>query len=146
MSLPITLTQSLANDSGAQLEKPMSPTCMTSRVLSALWSPTPVWQLLYSCQAANITNAARVALGSPPAYRVRPTWYMPAQHSNSASAAVVVFIYRSEASTGFLLCGCAATIKSSFVGLALAPGIGNLKFGILGLWLPGIWYSILHAC
>jgi hypothetical protein len=46
----------------------------------------------------NITNAARVALGSPPAYRVRPTWYMPAQHSNSASAAVVAFIYRSEAS------------------------------------------------
>jgi hypothetical protein len=106
MSVTIILTHSLANDSRAQLEpwlgmsrpkREINVPNTTSRVLSALWSLAKsgnsgkVWQLL----PGNITNPVRVAVGSPPAYRARPTWDMPAQHSNSASAAVVS-IYTSE--------------------------------------------------
>ncbi len=63
----------------------------------------------------NIANPAGVAAGDPPQYRVRQKWDMPADHSNTAAAAVVSLHrakavrhtdYRKEASstlTTFLL-------------------------------------------
>jgi hypothetical protein len=48
-----------------------------------MWQQNPV----------NITNAADVAATDPPQYRARPTYDMPAAHSNTAAAAVCS-IYR----------------------------------------------------
>jgi hypothetical protein len=53
--------------------------------------PDIVWNMV----PGNITNAAGVAQGDPPRFRARPTWDMPAQHTNTAAAAVVS-IYRDE--------------------------------------------------
>jgi hypothetical protein len=94
MSAPIILTHSLANDSRAQLESWLEdvethainqfPQHDISDALS-LVVPDNVWQLV----PGNIINLGRVAAGSPPAYRARPTWDMPAQHTNNATAAVL---------------------------------------------------------
>jgi hypothetical protein len=94
MSVPITLNHSLANDSRAQLEPWLEDVetqarnqCPQHDITGALslMVPDKVWQFL----PGNITNPVRVAAGSSPVYRARPTWDMPVQHSNSASAAVV---------------------------------------------------------
>jgi hypothetical protein len=77
--------------------------------------PDKVWQLM----PGNITNPVHVAAGSPPAYRTRPTWDMPAQHANNAAAAVVS-IHRAEAvrHTDF-------SLASSALGKTLLASIGD---------------------
>ena len=124
MSAPIILTHSLANDSRAQLEpwledvetqaRNQCPQHDSTGALS-LVVPDEVWQLV----PGNITNPARVAAGSPPAYRARPTWDMPVQHANNAAAAVVS-IYRAEAvrHTDF-------SLASSSLSNALLASIGD---------------------
>jgi hypothetical protein len=97
------MTLELNSSLGSRMSRPKRETNVpntTSRVLSALWSLTTdkVWQLL----PGNITKPVRVAAGSPPAYRARPTWDMPVQHANNAAAAVVS-IYRAEAVAGRLV-------------------------------------------
>ena len=124
MSAPIILTHSLANDSRAQLEPWLEDVetqarnqCPQHDITGALSLVVPdeVWQIV----PGNITNPVRVAAGSPPAYRARPTWDMPAQHANNAAAAVVS-IYRAEAvrHTDF-------SLASSNLGKALLASIGS---------------------
>ncbi len=124
MSAPITLTHSLANDSRAQLEPWLEDVetqarnqCPQHDITGALSVVVPdkVWQLV----PGNITNPVRVTAGSPPVYRARPTWDMPAQHANNATAAVMS-IYRAEAlrHTNF-------SLASSNLGKALLASIGS---------------------
>ena len=94
MAASITLTKSLANDPRSELEpwledveKQAKNLCPQHDITGALSLVVPddVWNLL----PGNITNPVRVATGSPPTYRARPTWDMPVQHANNATAAVV---------------------------------------------------------
>ena len=86
-------TQTLANDSRAQLEPWLEEFETHARNLCAQHDPTGaltlvasdlVWQSI----PANQTSAVRIAAGDPP-FRDRPTWDQPAPHPNNAAAAVV---------------------------------------------------------
>ena len=95
MSAPQTFhpTQTLANDSRAQLEPWLEEFETHARNLCAQHDATGaltlvasdlVWQSI----PANQTSAVRIAAGDPP-FRDRPTWDQPAPHPNNAAAAVV---------------------------------------------------------
>ena len=95
MSAPQTFnpTQTLANDSRAQLEPWLEEFETYARNLCAQHDATGaltlvasdlVWQSI----PANQTSAVRIAAGDPP-FRDRPTWDQPAPHANNAAAAVV---------------------------------------------------------
>ena len=95
MSAPQTFhpTQTLANDSRAQLEPWLEEFETHARNLCAQHDATGaltlvasdlVWQSI----PANQTSAVRIAAGDPP-FRARPTWDQPAPHANNAAAAVV---------------------------------------------------------
>ncbi len=99
-----TLTHSLANDPRTHLEdwledaeaqaRHQCPQHDTAGALT-LVATDIVWRQL----PENIKNPTEVAASThPPQFRTRPTWDMPAPHSNSASAAVVS-IYREEATS-----------------------------------------------
>ena len=103
MAAPITLTKSLADDPRSELEpwleaveKQARNLCpqhdITGALSLSLVVPDEIWNLV----PGNIINPVRVATGSPPAYRARPTWDMPALQANNAAAAVVS-IYKAEA-------------------------------------------------
>jgi hypothetical protein len=86
-------TQTLANDSRAQLEPWLEEFETHARNLCAQHDATGaltlvasdlVWQSI----PANQTSAVRIAAGDPP-FRDRPTWDQPAPHPNNAAAAVV---------------------------------------------------------
>jgi hypothetical protein len=86
-------TQTLANDSRAQLEPWLEEFETHARNLCAQHDVTGaltlvasdlVWQSI----PANQTSAVRIAAGDPP-FRDRPTWDQPAPHPNNAAAAVV---------------------------------------------------------
>ena len=96
MSAPQTFnpTQTLANDSRAQLEPWLEEFETHARNLCAQHDATGaltlvasdlVWQSI----PANQTSAVRIAAGDAP-FRARPTWDQPAPHPNNAAAAVVV--------------------------------------------------------
>jgi hypothetical protein len=95
MSAPQTFhpTQTLANDSRAQLEPWLEEFETHARNLCAQHDATGaltlvasdlVWQSI----PANQTSAVRIAAGDAP-FRDRPTWDQPAPHPNNAAAAVV---------------------------------------------------------
>ena len=124
MAALITLTKSLADDPRSELEprledieKQARNLCPQHDITGALCLVVPddVWNLV----PGNITNPVRVATGSPPAYRARPNWDMPAQHANNAAAAVVS-IYKAEAArfTDF-------SLASSSLSNALLASIGE---------------------
>jgi hypothetical protein len=121
MAAPITLTKSLADDPLEPwleaVEKQARNLCPQHDITGALSLVVPddVWNLV----PGNITNPVRVAAGSPPAYRARPTWDMPVQHANNATAAVVS-IYKAEAArfTDF-------SLASSSLSNALLTSIGD---------------------
>ena len=122
MAAPFTLTKSLANDPRSELEPWLEAVekqarCPQHDITGALSLVVPdeVWKLV----PGNLTNPVRVAAGSPPAYRARPTWDMPAQHPNNAAAAVVS-IYKAEAArfTDF-------SLASSSLSNALLASIGE---------------------
>ena len=124
MAAPITLTKSLANDPRSELEpwledveKQAKNLCPQHDITGALSLVVPddVWQLV----PGNLTNPVRVAAGSPPTYRARPNWDMPAIHANNAAAAVVS-IYKAEAArfTDF-------SLASSSLSNALLASIGD---------------------
>jgi hypothetical protein len=124
MAAPISLIKFLADDPRSELEpwleaveKQASNLCPQHDITGALSLAVPdeVWNLV----PGNITNPVRVATGSPPAYRARPTWDMPALHPNNAAAAVVS-IYKAEATrfTDF-------SLASSSLSNALLASIGK---------------------
>ena len=95
MSAPQTFnpTQTLANDSRAQLEPWLEEFETYARNLCAQHDATGaltlvasdlVWQSI----PANQTSTVRIAAGDPP-FRDRPTWDQPAPHANNAAAAVL---------------------------------------------------------
>ena len=96
-SSTITLSHSLATDPRTHLEAWLEDVETQARHLCPQWDitgaltlvvPDNVWEF-NPCNIVPRTGAA-------PTVRPRPTWDMPAQHSNSAAAAVVS-IYREEA-------------------------------------------------
>ena len=123
-AVPFTLTKSLADDPRSELEpwleeveKQAKNLCPQHDITGALSLVVPddVWNLV----PGNITNPVRVAAGSPPTYRARPNWDMPAIHANNAAAAVVS-IYKAEAArfTDF-------SLDSSSLSNALFASIGD---------------------
>ena len=97
-SSTITLSHSLATDPRTHLEAWLEDVETQARHLCPQWDitgaltlvvPDNVWEF-------NPCNIVPGVSGAAPTVRPRPTWDMPAQHSNSAAAAVVS-IYREEA-------------------------------------------------
>ena len=92
-------TQTLANDSRAQLEPWLEEFETHARNLCAQHDVTGALTLVASDLVwrsipANQTSATRIAAGDPP-FRARPTWDQPAPHANNAAAAVVS-LYKAE--------------------------------------------------
>ena len=97
-SSTITLSHSLATDPRTHLEAWLEDVETQARHLCPQWDitgaltlvvPDNVWEF-------NPCNIVPGISGAAQTVRPRPTWDMPAQHSNSAAAAVVS-IYREEA-------------------------------------------------
>ncbi len=86
-------TQTLANDSRAQLEPRLEEFETHARNLCAQHDATGALTLVASdlvwhAISANQTSTLRIAAGDPP-FCARPTWDQPAPHANNAAAAVV---------------------------------------------------------
>ena len=83
----ITLTHSLARDSRTNLETWLEEAETLARNLCPQHDPTGALTLVATDQVwndipVNLANRAQVLAGThPPAYRARPTWDIPAQHS-----------------------------------------------------------------
>jgi hypothetical protein len=89
----INPTQTLANDSRAQLEPSLEEFETHARNLCAQHDATGALTLIASDQVwnsipANQTAAVRIAVGDPP-HRARPTWDQPQPHANIVAVAVV---------------------------------------------------------
>jgi hypothetical protein len=136
MAAPTTITKSLANDPRSELEplleeveKQAKNLCPQHDITGALSLvvPNDVWNLV----PGNITNQAQVTAGThPAAFHARPTWDMPQQHANNATAAVVS-IYKADAArfTDF-------SLASSSLSNALLASIGDTNETYLTTMFP----------
>ncbi len=113
-------TQTLANDSRAQLEPSLEDFETHARNLCAQHDVTGAltlvaFNLVWQSIPANQTTAVRIAAGDPP-HRARPTWDQP--HANNAAAAVVS-LYKMEAQrhAGY-------SMASSTLNTALLASVG----------------------
>ena len=96
-SSTIHLSHSLATDPRTHLEAWLEDVETQARHLCPQWDITGALTLVVPDNVWEF-NPCNIVLrtGAAPTVRPRPTWDMPAQHSNSAAAAVVS-IYREEA-------------------------------------------------
>ena len=138
MSAPQTFnpTQTLANDSRAQLEPWLEEFETYARNLCAQHDATGaltlvasdlVWQSI----PANQTSAVRIAAGDHP-FRDRPTWNQPAAHANNAAAAVLsVFKMETQRYADF-------SLASSTLNTALLASIGEKNRNHLKTTFPAL--------
>ena len=136
ISTTITLTHSLAIDPRTHFEDWLEDVETQARHLCPQHDITGALSLVatdlvWASLPDNTTNAAQVLAGTHPrTIRARPTWDMPAAHSNSAGAAVVS-LYKEEAARHRDF-----TIASSALATALLDSVGEVNRNILKTAFP----------
>ena len=129
-------TQTLANDSRAQLEPWLEEFETHARNLCAQHDATGALTLVASDDVwnsipANQTTAVRIAAGDPP-HRARPTWDPPQPHPNNAAAAVVS-LYKMEATRH-----ADFSMASSTLNTALLASVGEKNRNHLKTTFPAL--------